>query len=324
MGSAAGTAGDHGGAADPRLWAPAPHNGAGTGDGAPWYRRWNRRLAAPASLKNTPEGDPGAWKHGRSRMRAGGGRRASGGLDMAGIFDTPQRLAKLLGSVSFRGTERPLSPVEVSEWLREGSAELGGDDEVMKRLGMKKSTWSAYRNLLALPEDIRGRVCWGKPNPDTFKIGFSVAHYIAEGLGEQEQRVLVNTMWDHERPYTAEEIKRIKSYYKSGNPKSMEDAITHILKIDRPVKNVIYILISKITKEAYERLRTRSKGQGIELDAMATDILSSHFSEGAVTSVRIYPTATKVTFTSRGEDELDSHMKKTGCKKKDIIEKLLL
>lgn len=241
-----------------------------------------------------------------------------------GIFDTPKELAFLLASVNNNSRVRPLSPVQVAEYLRRGSIELGSEDEVMRRVDLKKSMWTAFKNLLKLPEDVRETVCWGKPNPDTFEIGFSVAHYIAEGLNEHEQRVIVNTMWDHDRPYTADEIKRIKSYYKSNPNIGIEEAIAHILKIDRPVRNVIYILISKLSKDSYAHLNTQSKRLEMTLDSLASNLLSRFFTENSLTSVKIYPAATKVVFTELGEKELNNHIKNGYGKKKNIIENLLL
>jgi len=107
-----------------------------------------------------------------------------------GIFNDPKRLAQILASVKVNYKERPLSPIQVAKELQEACKELGGDENATrKRFGIEKSMWSQFKRLLNISEEIENLVIWGKSDPESNSLGFSVASFMAR-FPKDEQLIL--------------------------------------------------------------------------------------------------------------------------------------
>jgi len=237
-----------------------------------------------------------------------------------GIFNEPKRLAKLLASVKVSGSDRPLSPIKTARWLKEGVDELGGKQHVMDRVDIGITMWAAFEKLLTIPEEIENGICWGQSNPDTLQIGFSVAHYLAEGLEPSEQIALLNAMWEIDRPYTTEELKRIKSFYKSNSDKSIEEAVWHILKLDRlPKKEIIFIFISGLKESIYQNLKKKSEENNVPLDEFAKQVFSKNFSENSITGIKVRQNVVRIIFSEKGKKEFNEMARDKKISKNDIV-----
>jgi len=237
-----------------------------------------------------------------------------------GIFNEPKRLAKLLASVKVSDSVRPLSPIKTARWLKEGVDELGGKQQVMDRVDIGKTMWAAFEKLLTIPEEIENAICWGKSNPDTLQIGFSVAHYLAEGLESSEQIALLNEMWEIDRPYTTEELKRIKSFYKSNPGISIEEAVGHILKLDRPPKKeIIFIFISGLKESICQNLKKRSEENNLSLDEFAKQIFSKNFSKNSITGIKVRQNVIRLVFSEKGKKEFNKIARDKKINKNDIV-----
>jgi len=221
-----------------------------------------------------------------------------------GIFNNPKRLAKLLASINVPGKDRPLTPVITARWLHEGVEELGSEQEVMERVELKKSMWSSFKRLLKINENIENSIVWGTSNPETLEIGFSAAHSIAS-FEPSEQTTLVNAMWDSNQSFGLELILRIKSFYKSHPEKTLNDAITSILKIDMPKKLILDIFISGLKDSIYDNLKKRSLEKNITIDEFGKEILSRSFSENSLIGVKIKKNLVRIAFSTSGKKEFD-------------------
>ncbi len=235
-----------------------------------------------------------------------------------GIFDNPQKLAKLLASVKVQGEDRPLSPIITARWLKNAVDELGNAQEVMDRVDLKKSMWDAFQRLLSIDEDIEYGIKWGKSDPETLRIGFSAAHTIAS-FDPSEQIALVDAMWDKEEPFGLELLLRIKKYYKSSPDNSLDDAITHVLKLDRPKKTVISIFISGLKQSIYENLVKKSKDKNIPLDDLAKQILSKQLPENSITGVKTRKNVIRIVFSEKGKKDFNKMANSKRVSKNDIV-----
>lgn len=220
-----------------------------------------------------------------------------------GIFDDPKSLAKLLASVKVSGKKRPLTPIQTARCLQQGVSELGSVEEVMKRVDLKKSMWDGFQKLLKVDEDIENSIIWGESDPETMEIGFSVAHSLAS-LDSTEQKIIVNTMWEYNRPFSFELIQKIKSDKKNNPSKPFTDIISSILKIELPAK-VIEIFISGIKTSIYENLKNASQKENIPIEKYAARILSKHFSQNSIIGAKISKNLIRIAFTENGKKEFN-------------------
>lgn len=235
-----------------------------------------------------------------------------------GIFNDPKRLAKLISSFKVPEKDRQLSPVVAAKWLKEGEDELGNAQEVMDRVDLKRSMWDGFKKLLTIDEDIENGIKWGESNPETMEIGMSAARAITS-FERSEQIVLINAMWDHEKPFGYDLLLRIKSYYKSHPEKSLDDSIDHILKLDRPKKTIISIFISGLKDSIYENLVVKSTEKNIPLDDFVKQILSKQLSENSITSVKTRKNLVRIVFSEKGKKDFNKMANSKGVSKNDIV-----
>jgi len=235
-----------------------------------------------------------------------------------GIFNDPKRLAKLLLSFKVPEKDRQLPPIIAAKWLKEAVDELGSVQEVMDRVDLKKTMWGDFQKLLTIHEDIENSIKWGESNPETMELGFSVARVISY-FEPSEQIDLVNAMWDYGKPFTHDELRRIKSYCASHSEKSLDDAITNILKFDRPKKTVISIFISGLKESIYENLAVKSTEKNTSLDEFTKQILSKQLPENSVTSVKTRKNLIRIVFSENGKKEFNNLIVSKSISKNDII-----
>ena len=239
-----------------------------------------------------------------------------------GIFNEPQRLAKLLASVKVAGSKRPLRPVTVSRWLTEACDELGSKQEVMRRMDLGKSMWSGFEKISKIDEDIENVICWGKSNPETSEIGFSVSHVLAL-FTPSEQHEIVNVMWDYGKSLTHDELRRIRSHYLSHylshSGQSLGDVIAHILKLDRPQKTIISIFISGLKENIFQNLEKESLEKNISINNLTKEIFSKHLLNNAVTSVNVKQNVLRITFSENGKAQFVKFGKDRKINKSNIV-----
>ena len=196
-----------------------------------------------------------------------------------GIFNEPKRLALLLASVKTSGI-RPLSPVQVAEWIQEGIKELGDEKELMMRLDIGNSMMNGFENLITkVSEDLRQTAVWGKTDVENYKFNFTALHLMSS-LNVEDQNRLFSACTESAKKGitfpTKEEFKRIKEYYNKNKPdKTIDDAIAYILKIDRPPAGFAFTsFVALLTADVFERLVQDAEKRGTPINELVSQILA--------------------------------------------------
>ena len=245
-----------------------------------------------------------------------------------GIFNDPKRLAKLLASVKTSGV-RPLSPIEVSEYIQEAIVELGDEKEVMKRLDIGTSMMNGFKNLITkVAEDLQNTAAWGKTDLENGKINFTSMHLMS-ALEKDEQIKLFNAA--EQRYYNdgtefpnKEEFKRIKEDYKKNPEKTIDDAISYILKIDRPPKGFTSaVFMAALDQEVFEMLQAKAENDGESVKETALKILKKHYAEN-VESVKVMESGIiRMLFSKEGKDEFDRKAASKKIRKNQLVNDLV-
>ena len=105
----------------------------------------------------------------------------------------------------------------------------------------------------------------------------------------------------------------------SHSEKSLDDAITNILKFDRPKKTVISIFISGLKESIYENLAVKSTEKNTSLDEFTKQILSKQLPENSVTSVKTRKNLIRIVFSENGKKEFNNLIVSKSISKNDII-----
>ena len=245
-----------------------------------------------------------------------------------GIFNDPKRLAKLLASVNTSGF-RPLTPIQVSEYIQEAIVELGDEKEVMKRLDLSTSMMNGFKNLITkVADELQNMAAWGKTDLENGKINFTALHLMST-LEKDEQIKLFSAV---EQRYhtdgtefpTKEEFKRIKEDYKKNPEKTIDDSISYILKIDRPPKGFTSaVFMAALDQEIFEMLQAKAENDGETVKETALKILKKHYAED-VESVKVMGSGIiRMIFSKEGKNEFDKNAASKKIRKNQLVNELV-
>jgi len=250
-----------------------------------------------------------------------------------GIFNDPKRLAKLLASVKTSGF-RPLTPIQVSEYIQEAIVELGDEKEVMKRLdlgGPKQedmSMMNGFKNLRTkVIDDYQNMVAWGKTDIENGKLNFTAAHLMS-AFEPEEQNKLFSACFELAQKGTKfptkEELKRVKQYYNENKDVNFDDAIAYILKIDRPPKGFTSaVFMAALDQEVFEMLQAKAENDGESVREIALKILKKHYAEN-VESVKVMESGIiRMIFSKEGKDEFDRKATSKKIRKNQLVNDLV-
>ena len=239
-----------------------------------------------------------------------------------GIFNEPKRLAKILASVKVNYEERPLKPIEVAKELQTACKELGDDESaVQKRLGLSASMWSAFKRLLTISEDIQNEIKWGSSDPESLRLGFSVAHVISK-FSKEDQNKLVAASWEYDRPLRHVDLKHIHSFMLNNPDKTIEECISEIFQVNHPKRDIIRLFISSLDSQIFENLKKESVKEKIPLKAFSKNILSKNFSLDSILSVMPHQTFIQIAFTENGKKEFEKLLLDSKTPKNDFLSHL--
>ena len=246
-----------------------------------------------------------------------------------GIFNEPKRLGLLLASVKVNYDERPLTPIQVAEWIQEGIEELGGKDKVMERLDIKKEMITNFQNILTkVSEDIASSFKWGTTDVKNGVLNFTAAHLMSS-FEPIEQNKLFSACFELAEKGTKfptkEELKRIKQYYNQNKDVSFDDAIAYILKIDRPPEGFTStIFMAVLDKDVFDNLMKRAKEKNSSVKEVVQEVLRKKLGENFVSGIRIMESGIiRVIFSKEGKEKFDTNAKAKSLKKNAFMNNLL-
>ena len=247
-----------------------------------------------------------------------------------GIFNDPERLAKFLASVKVHTTERPLSPIQVSEYIQEAIEELGDEKEVMKRLDIGPSMMNGFKNLRTkVSEDIVNAFNWGKTNVQELSINFTTAQLMSTLEPEIQNRLFSYFFEAVEQGIdfpTKEDFKRIKEHYNKNKPNiTIDDAIAYILKTDMPPAGFTSAAFMALLNEnVFEKLREEAKKRNSTLKEVTLQILRKKLGADFVQSVKIMESGIiRILFSLEGKKEFDRIVSSKKIKKNEFVNNLI-
>ena len=236
------------------------------------------------------------------------------------ILQNPKRLAKLLASINVSHSNRPLSPIQVAEEIRDLLSELNGNkNELQKRLPISQSIIDGFLRLLNMPKEIQDIIVWGESKKNTGEISFSAASYICKLKHNDDVLKLVGAMHALDRPITKEEIKCIISLKKHNSEKPIENCTSEVIGVTRPVVIQHFIFISGIAPSIVQKLKTESQKNNTKLDNFGFNILSKPFPSGALKGVKIHDDYLRLYLSEDGRNFIRKYSDSNNILRKDVI-----
>ena len=153
-------------------------------------------------------------------------------------------ISKLILSVGTHKSKRPLSPVEVAEFMQRALDAGEKRTEIAERLHLEDSSIIGhFISLLSLPTQVQQTVGWGS---DPATVSFSAAAGIARLGSNLEQTALAKAALENQFS-KSEIIQVVQIRRRSG--KSIDSCINAILD-QRPVVERRYVMIGELTSES--------------------------------------------------------------------------
>ena len=246
-----------------------------------------------------------------------------------GIFNEPKRLGLLLASVKVNYEERPLTPIQVAEWIQEAIEELGGKDKVMERLDLSSSMINGFQNLLTkVSEDIASSFKWGKTDAKNGVLNFTAAHLMSS-FEPEEQNKLFSACFELAQKGTKfpgkEELKRVKQYYNENKDVSFDDAIAYIFKMDRPPKGFTSSgLMAVLDEDVFDNLMKRVEEKNSSAKEVVQEVLRKKLGEDSVSGIRIMESRIiRVIFSKEAKEKFDTNAKSKNLRKNAFMNNLL-
>lgn len=243
------------------------------------------------------------------------------------ILEDPKRLAKLLASINVSHADRPFTPIEAAEAIRDMLSDLGGDmQELRNRLPLSNDMIMAFQRVLSLPSQIYDIVVWGKSKGDASnngEISFSVAHFLARLEDKEEILKLVSATLDMSRPVTKDEIKSIVSLRRRSPDKTIYECMREVINVTQPIIIHDFLFISGIDPLLVESLKEYSQQCGKETDQGALALLSPVFPRDSVKDVKVRDDQIRVMLSKQGHEFIGTYAGANNLSRKSVINHII-
>lgn len=196
--------------------------------------------------------------------------------------------AKLLLSLGTHKKNRPLSPLEASDFIKrlldDGGATIpkGTKSQIAQKLGFSgEKMIDEFLSLQELPATIREAIGWG--GMEDGRLPFSTGAQLAKLRG-REQDVLAKVALEHN--FTKTEIIRIVQLRLRNPSKTINECIEDIKRI-RPVVHTGYVVVTHLSEDAVARLHANALASKLAPEDVLKLILSRTLQPESIKSIVI-------------------------------------
>lgn len=237
------------------------------------------------------------------------------------ILENPTRLANLLASIKVLGTNRPLSPIEVTREIQSMLTELDGDqNELARRLSISPEFIREFRRLLNLSEKLQDAVTWGESDSSAGLLGFSVAAKISR-LKKEDQETLVSTMLNMSCSVTKEELKDLLSLQRQNPEKPMQDCLSEVLNVTRTVTVRHFMFVSSLNQSLADELD--NSGSQHSQNDIAFNALNQIFPPGVLKDARALNGYIRLLMNDGGSEFITKYSQQHGILRQNAINHML-
>ncbi len=229
------------------------------------------------------------------------------------VIDDLDLYAKLLNSVQVGGTNRPLTPFEVSTLISRMINENGSKTDVLTRLPIKSDMLELFLKLKEIPKGYQNVIVWGTSNNEG--ISFSSAARIARLKDSHDKEILSDAAMKHK--FLKTEIENIVSL-KNKSDLSVEDCIEKVANF-RPEVEYRYMFVFDIPPDFVKRLSNKITPKEKTPGIILKDLISKFIPHDDILAVVIRESKLVLTFNQNGYEKIQDILKE----KKYVLNQLL-
>lgn len=207
-----------------------------------------------------------------------------------------EKAAKLILSVGTHHHKRPLSPIEVAEYISDALDENTSREELARFLHLENDSMiGKFLRLLSLPKEVQLVIDWGS---EPSSISFSSASEIARLKRSTDQETLAKSILEFS--FSKSEVQQIIQIKKRSGL-SIDESITAVVN-QRPKLEKKHIIIGQILSEnLVSKLQTLSQH---ERNMIFEKVISEHFPEAEIQGAKL----SKDKFLLVGDETLNNSL----------------
>ncbi len=216
------------------------------------------------------------------------------------LLDDLDLYSDLLASVGTGDEDRPLTPIECSDYIKQLHEETGESlEKLSTRLGLGKkrkiktmneppdtTQIKLFLKLQNLSRKSAYMLRFGKSSED--KVGFTIGCLVSDLSDKREQDVILQTVlksMDDEKKITKSDVIKILERKRKSPDTKIEEIIEHVMKI-KPVIEKTNMIVLRASPHVLEKLDFLKKQGKIPKDVL-TDMANKKFQDNEISSISL-------------------------------------
>lgn len=242
---------------------------------------------------------------------------------MTRLIDDLDLYSDLLLSVGTGTFERPLTPIECSDYIMKLKEETGDSwEKLSKRLGLGKkaklSTMDAppdttqirfFAKLQKLSRKNAYTIGFGTSGDGT--VGFTIGCLVADLPNKKDHDVILNAVLDSQtgnNPIIKEDVKKIIERKKKSPEQSIEEIIQHVMNI-KPRTETSYVMLVRPEPIILQTINEKLKEQNIESKEFLKKLIDTQLTNNEISSITLRKNMILITMNENNFNKVEETWK---------------
>lgn len=217
------------------------------------------------------------------------------------LTDDLDLYSDLLASIGTGNKDRPLTPIECSDYIKRLQEETGESlEKLSTRLGLGKkrkiktvdeppdtTQIRLFLKLQKLSRKSAYMLRFGKSTGD--RVGFTIGCLVADLPNKRDQDVILQTIMNSsgsQKEIIKVDVANILERKRKSPAVPIEEIIEHVMKI-KPVTKVVNIIVLRATPLILKRLDAAVKRRGVNPKQILTDAINKKFTNNEIKSISL-------------------------------------
>ena len=217
------------------------------------------------------------------------------------LIDDLDLYSDLLSSIGTGDENRPLTPIECSDYIKRLQEETQESlEKISTRLGLGKkrkiktmdeppdtTQIKLFLNLQNLSRKSAYMLRFGKSTGD--KVGFTIGCLVADLPVKRDQDVILQTVIknaDSSKPITKTDVMHILERKKKSSEMPIEEIIKHVMKI-KPVTKVVNMIVFHLDYSTHRKLDLLMKKLRRSSKEVMTCLINKKFTNNEILSISL-------------------------------------
>ena len=254
------------------------------------------------------------------------------------LMDDLELYSDLLSSIGTGNEDRPLTPIECSDYIKRLQEETGESlEKISTRLGLGKkrkiktmdkppdtTQIKLFLKLQNLSRKSAYMLRFGKSTEK--KVGFTIGCLVADLPDEKDQDIILQTVIknvDSSKPITKTDVMHILERKKKSPETSIGKIIEHVMRI-KPVTEVVNMIVFRLDYSVRGKLDLLVKKDGKSYKDIMTYLINKKFTNNEILSINLKGDNAYISINDDQFKTLENNWKSNRINMTDYFNKILL